>query len=109
MKANYIIQDSIKFKLSREKMKAVNTANMCISLELFSDPLETAMMKALLMQVHIKVQKKLMENKKNLNLILSVAEAVAFFKLHNLDYYKYDPFTFATLNPILSEIQSKLI
>lgn len=106
---NYIIRENIKFKLTKQKLQAINSANLCLTLDIFTDELESALLKSLLLQIHFKIQRKLMENKKTVNFTMTIAEAVAFYKLHHAVIRRYDNYTFAIIHQINSEIHSKLI
>lgn len=109
MGTNYIIRESIKFKLSKRQLDAINHANSCLTIDLFRDKTEAELMKALLLQIHFKVQKLFIKNQREVTLNLSVAEAIAFFALHSAFIAQYDSYTLAVVNQIITEIESKIL
>lgn len=106
---NIIFREEIKWKLNRSKLTAIYQANQCLTFDLFEKLEDQVLMQALLYSLQKKIAKKLLDNKKEFTLTFTVSEAIAFKKLHFPFSANYDMYTFAAINPLLSDIQSKLI
>lgn len=106
---NDVIQlESLKFKLSKDKLKQIYLLNDAISIDLFRNHIERAIYKDILLKIQQKIAKKLIENKREVNLTLSVAECGIFFLLHKSLIAGYHHSQQALLYPIISMIDSKL-
>lgn len=108
-KENFLIREEIKWKLNRSKLTAIFQANQSLTFDLFEKSEDQVMMQALLISLQRKIGKKILDAKKESTLTFTVPEAIAFKKLHSPFCANYDMYTFSAINPLLSDIQSKLI
>jgi hypothetical protein len=78
-------------------------------MDIFLEKDDQVMMIALLYSLQKKIGKKLLDHQKESSITFTVPEAIAFNKLHSPFCANYDMYTFSAINPLLNDIQSKLI
>lgn len=111
MGSNKLFQDKFSYQVNRMDLMLINRVLQGATQDFTLDHLSHLIYKHILLDLVLKLEKKQYENKLKIKLNLSIPEAIVMYK-----YLKPSCFIkassagqFAVINPLLTEIESKIL